>query len=508
MEEDRGSYLLLIGVSFLFIPCVDLIHTLAYKGMGVFATTSNTPTSLWIFARYLQAGTFIAAAIGHKRNWAIRPMIAAFATVTVVGLASILVWDIFPVTYIEGVGLTPFKVVSEYIISAMFLVSLYLLHRIRGDFEPKIYGLLSLAIVFSVLSELSFSSYVGVYDFANLLGHIFKLVVTYLMFKALVKEGIESPFNVIFHDYQVTQSKLLSQAEELRDKTEKLDATNEELTASNEELQATDEELRKYVSNLEEMVEERTRELREGEEKLRQSYAFAAVGRMGATIAHDLRAPLNIISIAAEGLDKFPERREHLIEMIRTNASRANEMIEDMRNSTRDIEIRPLEANLTALIATAVDESTAPPLVEKRVEAGEGLESVMIDPNLLRRVLDNLIKNGVEAMPNGGKLTVSTQRKGNLIEICVADTGTGISGEVATRLFEPFYTTKSNGTGLGLPFCKRALEAHGGELTFESELGVGTTFKATLKEKNPKENEDQGWLRLDVVRSFYCRVGR
>ena len=151
-----------------------------------------------------------------------------------------------------------------------------------------------------------------------------------------------------------------------------------------------------------------------------------------------------------------------------------------------------METNLAALIATAVDESTAPPLVEKKVEAGEGLDSVMIDPNLLRRVLDNLIKNGVEAMPNGGKLTVSSQRKDDLIEICVTDTGTGISGEVATRLFEPFYTTKSNGTGLGLPFCKRAMEAHGGELTFESEPGTGTTFKATLKEKNPKENEEQG----------------
>lgn len=486
----RNSYLLLIGVSFLFIPCIDLVHTLAYRGMSIFTTTANIPTSLWILARYMQATAFLAAPLLHRRSWDVRHILVVFAAATAVGMTSIIAWDIFPLTYAEGVGLTTFKVVSEYVISAMLVVSLLLLHRIRGEFQPRIYKLLAYSIVLSVLSELAFTSYVGVYDFANLTGHIFKLVVAYMLFKALVREGIEDPFNTIFNDYRVAQQKLVDQTVELRENAEKLDEMNAELSASNEELLSTQDELTRnsiqlsaYASRLEDMVEERTREVLASEEKLRQSHAVAAVGRMGATIAHDLRAPLNVISQAAEGLDKFPESRDRLIEMIRSNAGRALVMIDDIRNATRDIEVRAVKTDLAAVVRNAVADANPPPTIKTEIEIGGGLDSCLVDPHLVRRVLDNLIRNAVEAMPNGGKLTASAYRAGDCINISVADTGVGISDEVAEKLFEFFYTTKSNGTGLGLPFSKRAVEAHGGALTYASTPESGTVFTATLKEK-------------------------
>ncbi len=487
----KNSYLLLIGVSFLFIPCIDLVHTLAYRGMSIFTTTSNIPTSLWILARYMQAATFLAAPLLHRRSWGIRQVLAVFAAATAVGMISIIVLDVFPVTYVEGVGLTTFKVVSEYVISAILVASLLLLHRIRGEFQPKVYNLLAASIVLSVLSELAFTNYVGVYDFANLTGHILKLVVAYMLFKALVKEGIEDPFNTIFNDYRVAQQKLVDQTVELRENAEKLDEMNAELSASNEELLSTQDELTRnseqlsaYASRLEDMVEERTREVRVSEEKLRQSHAVAAVGRMGATIAHDLRTPLNVISQAAEGIDKFPESRDRLIEMIRRNADRALMMIEDIRNATRDIEVRAVRTDLATMVRSAVADANPPPAIQAKIEVGEGLDSSVVDPNLVRRVLDNLIRNAVEAMPEGGTLTASAQRIGNSISVSIADTGVGVSDEVAEKLFEPFYTTKPNGTGLGLHFCRRAIEAHGGALTYISTPESGTVFTATLKEKS------------------------
>jgi signal transduction histidine kinase len=159
------------------------------------------------------------------------------------------------------------------------------------------------------------------------------------------------------------------------------------------------------------MVEERTRELRAGEEELKRSYAAAAVGRMGATIAHDLRTPLNVISQAAEGLDKFPESRERLVEMIRSNAGRALTMIEDIRNTTRDIEVRAVRTNLASMVRNAVADANTPPEIEAKTEIGDGLETVVIDPNLVRRSRRNRSRNAVEAGAEGGMLTTSACRE-------------------------------------------------------------------------------------------------
>jgi two-component system, sporulation sensor kinase E len=107
---------------------------------------------------------------------------------------------------------------------------------------------------------------------------------------------------------------------------------------------------------------------------------------------------------------------------------------------------------------------------------GEGLDSVVLDPDIMHRVVDNLVKNAVEAMPNGGKLTVSAKKEGEGVKVSVSDTGVGIPEESKRKLFSPLYTTKSGGMGLGLTYCRRAVEAQRGTISFESEVGVGTAF--------------------------------
>jgi two-component system, sporulation sensor kinase E len=111
---------------------------------------------------------------------------------------------------------------------------------------------------------------------------------------------------------------------------------------------------------------------------------------------------------------------------------------------------------------------------------GGGLDSILLDPDIMHRVVDNLVKNAVEAMPNGGKLTVIAVREGDSISVSVSDTGVGITEESRRKLFSPLYTTKSGGMGLGLTYCRRAVEAQGGTISFESEVGVGTTFHITV----------------------------
>jgi len=117
-----------------------------------------------------------------------------------------------------------------------------------------------------------------------------------------------------------------------------------------------------------------------------------------------------------------------------------------------------------------------PPYTEIKLELEQDMGPVYIDVSQISRVLDNIIGNAIEAMPEGGVLTVSTSRTEEGVNLKVADFGIGMTPEVKANLFKPFYTTKRGGVGLGLTYCKRAVEAHGGTITVDSQVGEGTEF--------------------------------
>jgi signal transduction histidine kinase len=128
--------------------------------------------------------------------------------------------------------------------------------------------------------------------------------------------------------------------------------------------------------------------------------------------------------------------------------------------------------------------TTIPDNVEVTPLIGEGLDSISIDPDIMHRVIDNLVKNAVEAMPHGGTLTIEAKKDDTDTKISVSDTGVGIPEEVRSHIFAPLYTTKAGGMGLGLTYCKRAVEAHGGTLSFQTETGKGTTFTINLPQRS------------------------
>lgn len=120
--------------------------------------------------------------------------------------------------------------------------------------------------------------------------------------------------------------------------------------------------------------------------------------------------------------------------------------------------------------------------VEVHLDAEEGLDMIL-DATKIHRALDNLIRNAVEAMPQGGRLKILARRGGDDAVIQVRDTGIGIPDEEIPNLFKPFHTTKAKGMGLGLAYRKRAVEAQGGSIAMESKVGEGTTFMITLPAK-------------------------
>ena len=215
----KNDGLLFLGLAYFFIGWLDLLHTLAYKGMGVFPPegAANLATQLWIAGRGIQGASFLAYPLLLGRRIPYRPLMAAFTALTGLLLASIFVWNVFPACYVNGQGLTPFKVMSEYVICIMMLGGLVLLSRKRSLHEPGSYPFVAAAIVASIFSELAFTFYVGVYDLSNAAGHFLKIVSFFLIYLALVRHSLRKPYATLFRELALerealTQSDRLHQA--------------------------------------------------------------------------------------------------------------------------------------------------------------------------------------------------------------------------------------------------------------------------------------------------------
>ncbi|MHC1725859.1 MAG: MASE3 domain-containing protein [Syntrophobacteraceae bacterium] len=212
----QNGYLLFLGVAYLFVGFVDLVHMLSYKGMGVFpAYDANLPTQLWIITRYLESLSLLIAPFFIGRKIRAGFLFAVYTAIAALALLAVFEWRIFPDAFIEGVGLTPFKKASEYAICLILLGSLFTLSIKRSEFNPRIYLLLVSSVAITILSELAFTLYVDVYGAANMIGHFLRLLSSYLIYRAFIKSGISAPFDLIFHNLARSEKNLFSLLEGL-----------------------------------------------------------------------------------------------------------------------------------------------------------------------------------------------------------------------------------------------------------------------------------------------------
>jgi PAS domain S-box-containing protein len=230
----------------------------------------------------------------------------------------------------------------------------------------------------------------------------------------------------------------------------------------------------------------------EAAKKLKDSERLAAIGATAGMVGHDIRNPLQaIISdvyLAKTELALIPESENkknalESLQEIEKNTDYINKIVADLQDFARPLSPHAEEADVKLIITDLLSKNGLPENVKVSVKVESDASKVLADSSFINRIMYNLVTNAVQAMPEGGKLTIQSFKEANDFILTVKDTGVGIPEKVRDKLFTPMFTTKSKGQGFGLAVIKRMTEALGGTVTFESKEGKGTTFTVRLPQR-------------------------
>jgi len=437
-----------LGVGYLFVAFLDLLHTLSYSGMAVLPSGNDYATKLWVAARGLQALVTLLFVLLVRVRRAMPHWLAftAVAAVTAVLIMSIFWWNIFPLCFVEGQGVTRFKKASEYVISALLAVSVALLYGRPTLIGQQERNLLAASFALNIVAELTFTLYVSAYGLQNLIGHYLKIGSFYLAYQALFATEVRRRIKVI-----------------------------QELEASTARLEKSESDLRK---------------------------ANVSKDRFFSILAHDLRNPMTgILSLSEVLAKKFeqlsPERIRELCGLVHDGARSGAELLEAIlqwaRAQTGRLEVKPSVLKLAELcdgIVSLHAGSAGSKGITLRSCVGEE-EAVFADGNMLATVLRNLLSNAIKFTPRNGEVVLTSETRGEWVKLSVRDTGIGISPEDLSKLFQidkhfsSVGTEQERGNGMGLIMCKELVDLNRGFISVESGLGRGSTFIVRLPRSEP-----------------------
>ncbi len=453
----RNGYLAFVGIAYFYVAGVDLLHSLSYKGTGIFpGHDADLPTMLWIAARYLQSLSLLAAPFFLGRRLRYYPTFAFFALLTAGLVWSVFTPGFFPRCFIEGQGLTAFKIISEYVISLILLSATAILVKLRREFDPAVIRWLVLSLGLTVASELAFTAYISVYGAANLVGHLLRIVSVYFMYKAIVETGLVRPYDLLFRDLKRSE-------EALRRDNETMRALQGELAARNRDLKALND--------------------------LKNEFLGIA--------AHDLRTPPAVISLYSDLLlgrarAKLSEEEIEYLRRIHESAAFMLSLVDDLLDIAQiesgKLRLKPVAVDLDALLSKIVHLYRAP--AEKKglalvYQSEEVIPKILADPIRLEQAVNNLLGNAFKFSNPGGMVRVRLAMDGAAV-ITVSDQGQGIPPEELDMVFKPFArgtarpTAGEKSTGLGLAIARKVVEEHGGAIRVESRLNEGTIFTIRL----------------------------
>jgi len=543
VKDRTGNYILIyLGIAYFFIGVLDLFHTFSYKGMGIF-NYDYYASELWIAARYLESISLLAlfAVSSKKRPVVFEAVFGVYFIITGILLASIYYWRIFPVCHIAHSGQTAFKICSEYIICAIFAGSFVTLHNHRGHFDKKSLKLLYWSISLSIIAEFCFSLYVSVFGTMNFVGHIFKLASFYLVYRAIIVNGLSEPFEVIFRELKSKET-LLDMAQTVgRIGGWKYDLTTGEVNWTDEVFRIHEvpldyqvnfkNALNFYAEESAEKIKNVFKKLSKtagsadlelemitaGKHKIWVRVTFASQRDKDKTVGfygiiqditeyknmerlredmeritrHDLKSPLNSIYIAAQMLGSRKHSGEEYKKFLNIIESSVFRLV-NMINLSLDVykieegayKLKTEPFDLHGLLHRLINDQA--PNVDfmininrKRATKKEAF-TVNGEQNLIYSMLGNLLKNAVEASPPGEKIEISLEDQDDRCVIRINNKGT-VPAEFKDKFFSKYVTSgKKGGIGLGTYGAKLIAELHHGNISMESSAESGTTVTVEL----------------------------
>ncbi|MDE2217044.1 MAG: HAMP domain-containing protein [Planctomycetota bacterium] len=257
-------------------------------------------------------------------------------------------------------------------------------------------------------------------------------------------------------------------------------------------LRTSYEEKEKIMAQLRENVTELSRankELVEIQERLVRSEKLAAIGKLASGVGHELRNPLGAIRNAlflikkrlpSNGALNDNQKLNQLIELIEKETERSIKTINDLLGFSRIAKPTVSPTNIRSIIESSFSRLKIPDTIKKTVLWGDSLPLILVDASQIEQVFINLIQNSCDAMPMGGLLTIHAQREGSFVTTTCKDTGCGIPDDIKNKIFDPLFTTKPKGLGLGLAISSNIIQRHSGYIDLKSKEGEGTTFVVKL----------------------------
>ncbi len=250
------------------------------------------------------------------------------------------------------------------------------------------------------------------------------------------------------------------------------------------DLKAAQRQLTEVNEALEDRIEEATRELRAAQAELVQKEKLAMLGQISGGIAHEIRNPLNAVKTSVYYLlnahNLSPEKTQEHLDRIDRQVTMINNVVTALSDVARLPEPNAMPCDLLLLLEAVLATTSMDRNIHVQLTRETALPPVQIDPNQIPIVFRNLVRNARDAMPEGGRLSFSSEVNDNMVTVHVSDTGSGIAPDQLAKITEPFFSTKARGMGLGLAISKAIVEKNGGELTVVSEVGKGTTFSVRL----------------------------
>lgn len=250
------------------------------------------------------------------------------------------------------------------------------------------------------------------------------------------------------------------------------------------ERKKAEEKLKQYSEHLEEMVQERTKELKNAQEELVRREKLAMLGLLSSSVGHELRNPLAVISNAIYYLEMTLTDAEDDIKeymgMISSEIGNAKKIVTDLLDFSRIRQGNRESITVMELTSKVLEDHPPPKKIKLTTKVSPDLPPVYVDPRQIGQVLTNLVSNAYQAMPGGGTLSIKAGSSKNNVRISVSDTGCGIASEDCKKIFEPLFTTKDRGVGLGLTITRNMVEVNDGSIELKSKRGKGATFTISL----------------------------